>query len=459
MITKIASATVSPETSMEVLSALEVDRLMQLSETEAYQLFKRCALAVLNTDSVIDDTNKVLEIFDDFDIKFIRQARGIKLTVENAPATAFVDNKMIRGIRKQLFSVLRDVLYVTNELDNSPTFSFDSSEKITDAVFHILRNANLFEAGYQEPLCVCWGGHSIGREEYDFTKEVGYQLGLREVNIITGCGPGAMKGPMKGATIGHAKQHFTNQRYIGITEPGIIAAESPNPIVNELIILPDIEKRMESFVRMAHAIIVFPGGVGTAEEILYILGILLHPNNKDLPFPLIFAASEDSKDYFATIDDFIHQTLGTEAQAHYDIIIGDPARVAKKIAHDAEKVFKHRGMHKDAYYFNWQLHIEYEFQKPFDPTHENMAKLKLQKNQPPHLLAAHLRRAFSGIVAGNVKEQGLKAIAEQGPFQIQGDLEIMGPLDKLLRTFVAQNRMKIGGNTYKPCYSVVNSGS
>ena len=106
MIAKVASATVSPETSMEVLSALEVDRLMQLSETEAYQLFKRCALAVLNTDSVIDDTNKVLEIFADFDIKFIRQARGIKLTVENAPATAFVDNKMIRGIRKQLFSCL-----------------------------------------------------------------------------------------------------------------------------------------------------------------------------------------------------------------------------------------------------------------------------------------------------------------------------------------------------------------
>ena len=49
-----------------------------------------------------------------------------------------------------------------------------------------------------------------------------------------------MKGPMKGATIAHAKQRV-NGRYIGITEPGIIAAESPNPIVNKLIIMPDIE--------------------------------------------------------------------------------------------------------------------------------------------------------------------------------------------------------------------------
>lgn len=58
-----------------------------------------------------------------------------------------------------------------------------------------------------------------------------------------------MKGPMKGATISHAKQRLTGGRYLGLTEPGIIAAEAPNPIVNELVILPDIEKRLEAFVR------------------------------------------------------------------------------------------------------------------------------------------------------------------------------------------------------------------
>jgi hypothetical protein len=30
---------------------------------------------------------------------------------------------------------------------------------------------------------------------------------------------------MKGATIGHSKQRIKDGRYIGITEPGIIAAE------------------------------------------------------------------------------------------------------------------------------------------------------------------------------------------------------------------------------------------
>ena len=31
----------------------------------------------------------------------------------------------------------------------------------------------------------------------------------------------------------------------------------------------------EAFVRVGHGIIVFPGGVGTAEEILYLLGVLV----------------------------------------------------------------------------------------------------------------------------------------------------------------------------------------
>ena len=64
-----------------------------------------------------------------------------------------------------------------------------------------------------------------------------------------------------------------------MTEPSIIAAEPPNPLVNELIIMPDIEKRLEAFVRIAHGIII-SCGVGTAEELLYLLGILMNPPTK-----------------------------------------------------------------------------------------------------------------------------------------------------------------------------------
>ena len=263
-----------------------------------------------------------------------------------------------------------------------------------------------------------------------------------------------MKGPMKGATIAHAKQRRIHNRYIGITEPGIIAAESPNPIVNELVIMPDIEKRLEAFVRLGHGIIAFPGGVGTAEEILYLLGLLLHPDNSGIRMPLVLTGPRASAAYFEHIDRFIKLTLGELAAAHYTIVVDDAERVGKLMSRGIHLVREQRIKEKDSFFFNWSLNVPLDFQKPFQPTHEAMAALKLHRDQPVHELAANLRRAFSGIVAGNVKEPAMHAIEERGPFAISGDADIMQAMDELLESFVEQRRMKISG-VYHPCYKVV----
>ena len=338
----------------------------------------------------------------------------MRIDLVNAPAMAFVDGEIIRGVAELLFAVVRDLVYTAIELAPEYAAELDTSAGITDAVFRLLRNARVLQPS--EPnLVVCWGGHSIGRDEYQYTKEVGYELGLRGLDICTGCGPGAMKGPMKGATIAHAKQRNRRTRYIGITEPGIIAAESPNPIVNHLVIMPDIEKRLEAFVRLGHGIIVFPGGVGTAEEILYLLGILLREENAQLPFPLILTGPVASAPYFEQIDQFIRLTLGDAATGRYEIIVGDPDKVARRMAAGIRKVREYRIAQKDSFYFNWSLMIPLEFQQPFAPTHEAMAALDLHHGRKPHELAADLRRAFSGIVAGNVKEDGMRRIEAVRP--------------------------------------------
>ncbi len=451
----VADARITPEGRLDILSKLEVSKLLDSSQGGLYSIFRNCSLAVLNCGSQMDDGKALLERYQSFDIRVIQQERGIKLEVVDAPASAFVDDKMIKGINEHLFAVLRDIVYVSNEIDDNPKFDLQDSLGVTNAVFHILRNANVLRPMTYPDLVVCWGGHSIQRQEYEYTKEVGHEMGLRGLNICTGCGPGAMKGPMKGATIGHAKQRINDGRYIGISEPGIIAAESPNPIVNDLVIMPDIEKRLEAFVRAGHAIVVFPGGAGTAEEILYILGILLHPDNRDMPFPLILTGPASSAGYFKQIHQFIADTLGIEAQQRYRIIVGDPALVAKEIKGGMELVHQYRRDKSDAYYFNWLLKIEGEFQKPFVPTHENMAGLALHKNQEPHLLAANLRRAFSGIVAGNVKDEGIRAIEENGLFELRGDPAIMASMDALLASFVASQRMKLPGKEYSPCYRII----
>ncbi len=448
------STIVSPEGSLEVLSQSEVNRLRDTSGSGLHDLLRRCALAILNCDTPTDDGLAVMQAYHDFDIEVLQQDRGIRLKLSNAPACAFVDGRMIRGIREQLSSVLRDIVYVYNEIQNNPRFDLDTNEGATNAVFHILRNASALRTAHEPSLVVCWGGHSISREEYDYTKAVGYHLGLRELDICTGCGPGAMKGPMKGANLAHAKQRRRGGRYLGISEPGIIAAESPNPIVNELVIMPDIEKRLEAFVRVGHGIVVFPGGVGTAEEILYLLGILMHPDNRDIPFPVILTGPASASDYFQRIDEFLCYTLGESVRRHYRIIVDDPVSVAREMRRGIDDVAEFRRNQNDAFYFNWRLNIERGFQQTFEPTHQAMANLALHRDQPRHELAANLRRAFSGIVAGNVKEPGVRAIAEHGPFRLHAEPELMERLDTLLTSFVAQGRMKLPGSEYVPCYTL-----
>ncbi len=452
---KVIDAHITPEGRLDVLSKAEVSKLLDTSQGGLYRVFRNCSLAVLNCGSAMDDGKELLERYPDFEIRVVQEERGIKLEVKNAPAHAFVDGKMIKGINEHLFAVLRDIIYVSDEINDNPKFDMETSSGVTNAVFHIMRNANILRPMTDPKLVVCWGGHSINRKEYEYTKQVGHEMGLRGLDICTGCGPGAMKGPMKGATIGHSKQRIKHGQYLGITEPGIIAAESPNPIVNELVILPDIEKRLEAFVRTGHGIVVFPGGAGTAEEILYLLGILLHPDNKDMPFPLIFSGPDSSEDYFKEIDQFIAGTLGKEAQQRYQIIIDDPVLVAREMLAGIKQVREFRKEKGDAYYFNWSLKIDQVFQKPFIPTHENMRNLALHKKQETHLLAADLRRVFSGIVAGNVKDAGIRAIEQYGHFEIHGDASIMTLMDSLLASFVEQHRMKLPGKKYLPCYRII----
>ncbi len=447
-------AEVWPEGSLEFLSQLEVDLLRSSGESGIHPLLRRCILAVLNSGNETDDARSVLQNYSKFDVAFLQKDRGLKVSLTGAPAHAFVDGTMIRGIRELLFAVIRDVVFTRNDIIGDERFDLDTSSGTTNAVFHILRNARFLTLPADANLVVCWGGHAISRREYDYSKLVGYELGLRGLNVCTGCGPGAMKGPMKGATIGHAKQRIHDGRYIGITEPGIIAAESPNPIVNSLVIMPDMEKRLEAFIRVGHGVVVFPGGVGTTEEILYLLGVLLHPDNQDMPMPMIMTGPASAEPFFRQIDEFVAATLGTKAQDRYDIVIDDPQGVARSMDKSLDSVRKFRHQHGDAYYFNWRLSIDRDFQRPFKATHDSMAALDISEDLPTHELAANLRRVFSGIVSGNVHEDTLGQIEQLGPFRINGSGRIMTLLDKLLACFVEQRRMKLASADYVPCYRV-----
>ena len=59
----IQYASVIPEGKMAVLSKAEIARLLDASSGGGYDLLRRCALAVLNSGSQIDDGEQMLAYF------------------------------------------------------------------------------------------------------------------------------------------------------------------------------------------------------------------------------------------------------------------------------------------------------------------------------------------------------------------------------------------------------------
>ena len=113
---ELVDARVTPTGSLENLSQMEVDRLLDSSRGGLYPLYRRCSLAVLNSGGETDDARAIFERHADFDIRIARKDWGVKLDLRNAPAGAFVDGRMIRGIQEHLFAVLRDILYIHGEV-------------------------------------------------------------------------------------------------------------------------------------------------------------------------------------------------------------------------------------------------------------------------------------------------------------------------------------------------------
>ncbi|MBQ9274356.1 MAG: LOG family protein [Succinivibrio sp.] len=447
-----------PEGPLAMLTQIEADRISHNTKGDLYELYRSCSLAVLNSGSVTDNSKEMLENYRDFAINVMRNERGLKIELINPPASSVVDGEIIKIIRDHLYAVLRDIVQI-KVYQHEKLLQMMSAEEVSEQeitsnyVFLLLRNAGVMRGGLKPNLAVCWGGHAIEQDEYDYAYRVGFALGLRCIDICTGCGPGIMEAPMKGSLTGHCQQGCVEQcRLIGLTEPSIIAAEPPNSMITDLVILPDIEKRLEAFVRLGHTMIIFPGGPGTAEELLFILCIKMHPDNRYTTLPLILTGNERSKDYFDALERFLIKCFGEDVTRFYTRITDDPETVAQKVKQSLKTVRDHRTLTHDSYSFNWSLNIPWELQKSGDVTHESMAALNLHREQEPWKLAAALRSAFSGIVAGNVKEKAARLVAERGPFKLHGDKDIIESMAGLMKDFIEQGRILIEQRDYKPCY-------
>lgn len=451
----ISKYTIKSVGSSLELTDEQIDAISYATENGYHELLCKMIFAVLNAGSEMDDPMEIRRLSENFVLNVKKNSFGLDLYVENAPKTAFVDEKIILGIREHIESVLE---YLTMEIEMQ-NMSQDKRDDIS--VHKILKDCGVLDHGNVEgrlDRIVCWGGHAVKDWEYRFSKAVGYHLGLRGgVNIVTGCGSGIMKGPMKGALVAHEKQRIRHAQYLGVTEPKIIAVEAPNSMINPLIIMPNIEKRQEAFVRYGDVIVVFPGGVGTIEELLYAIALNLHPDNQENRLKIVVAISNnpEHQEYKEKLENFIKNVFGNETLECLQFVPGDAEEIAKQV-----KILSAKDRAQRQGKFDLQirrnLNIPEILKKQFDSTHENVSKIKLSKSAYKELweYVANVSKAFSAFVAGNIKADTVEMIQKKGPFQLHGDANIAREFNIFLQYLVKSERMKIKGE-YKPCYDII----
>ena len=188
---------INPVGSMDLLSQLEVDRLKQTASSDIYQLFRNCSLAVLNSGS-----HRQLQR-DTGTLPVLRYSRDpararVKLELFNAPSTPSSMARSSAASRSTSSPCCRtssmcrpssesNRLGQPDQLHPSPTWCSPSCAT---------------------PKRSCRGGSQPGgllgrplhqRGGVPVHPRSGSELGLRELNICTGCGPGAMEGPHEGS--------------------------------------------------------------------------------------------------------------------------------------------------------------------------------------------------------------------------------------------------------------------
>lgn len=100
-------------------------------------------------------------------------------------------------------------------------------------------------------------------EIYLRVRDTAASLARLGCDIVTGGGPGLMAAANEGAKQGDPTGRI---RSIGLTIELPHFEEGPNPFLDRVTAHRTFFSRLHHFVRMSHAFLVFPGGIGTALE-------------------------------------------------------------------------------------------------------------------------------------------------------------------------------------------------
>jgi uncharacterized protein (TIGR00730 family) len=157
--------------------------------------------------------------------------------------------------------------------------------------------------------------------EYELARDVCRRIAERGVAVITGGGPGTMEAANRGAREGGAPSIGLN-----IELPH---EQSLNPYCDIGMEFHYFFTRKLMFVRYSQAMVVFPGGFGTLDELFEVL--TLNQTGKTPDYPVVLAGSG----YWAGLLDWVRERLlgeGRISASDYEIaeLADDPAEIVAR---------------------------------------------------------------------------------------------------------------------------------
>lgn len=135
----------------------------------------------------------------------------------------------------------------------------------------------------KQPIVSVFGGKRASQESHIFKQafELGKKLIEADFSVITGGGPGIMEATLCGALSTGQKQ-----RALGITVRGVDEPTAPL-CERETVYLSNFATRKWLLMYYSRAYVIFPGGIGTLDELAEIMNLIKAQQIDRLPVILV----------------------------------------------------------------------------------------------------------------------------------------------------------------------------
>jgi uncharacterized protein (TIGR00730 family) len=184
-------------------------------------------------------------------------------------------------------------------------------------------------------VCI-FGSARIGPASpiYAMVEELAGALSRVGVDIVTGGGPGLMEAANKGAKLGSSGSSGSRSIGLPIDLPFETDANSHLDVKSQH---RRFSSRLDEFMRLSHAVVVVPGGIGTILELFYTWQLLQVEHIKHRPL-LLLATDEIWETFLRWLEDWpLKQQLMSQSDFEKVQVVRSVEDVIKALEPDIER--------------------------------------------------------------------------------------------------------------------------